>query len=95
MAKREVPRTQRVWGDYSKCSGDFIGAGPDQWDSQTPVLVIPEAAVSGCRHANSDKSGPLKVCNDCGSRSWASDSLETQWSRWQRPRILRVGRASK
>lgn len=83
----KVPRTQRAWGDYARSTGRMTGAGPEQFDSMTPVLVVPEAAVScGKRHIT-DKDATARWCEVCGS--WWDGK------RWQRPRMLRVGRASK
>lgn len=86
MPKREVPRTQR-WHVRQMEGVVFFGTPDDP--STSPVLVVPEAAVRGCLHteAFSPVNG-LECCTDCGSWRW-------NMTRWQRPRILRVGRASK
>lgn len=53
----------------------------------TPVLVVPESAVKGCKHK--DEIVGDGYCPDCGAHRRWSDSA------WQRPRILRVGRVKK
>lgn len=91
MPKREVPRTQRATAEYGD-TGKLVAVDTLPYVASVPVLVVPEAAVSGCRHDNpitgSGDGGYVAACQDCGAVRWGTD-------RWQRPRILRVGRASK
>lgn len=87
------PRTQRAWAWMNR-AGRWSISSWQASDSEVPVLVVPEADVRGCRHEDCDIEGlggiggELKVCANCGSFRW--DGL-----RWQRPKVLRVGRAKK
>lgn len=66
---------------------------PDGYESEryTPVLVVPEAAVTACKHDGVGEDSDVRCCRDCGAWSvW--DWGTGKWSRWQHPRILRVGR---
>ena len=90
----KVPRTQRAWGDYARSTGRMTGAGPEQFDSMTPVLVVPEAAVKGCEH-DDRRGGPASMVEhglDCGSYRQLTLGC---WTHWQRPRLLRVAREKK
>lgn len=63
-------------------------------DEVEAILAKIEAAVKGCKHADEEHGGLLSFCPDCGSwREWHAAS--GSYGRWQRPHILRVGRASK
>lgn len=78
--------TQRAWAAYGESCGTLFGATPGQGDNDIPVLVIPEADVSRCKHDNETAGA---YCPDCGSyRRWSD-------SRWQRPRVLRDARAKR
>jgi hypothetical protein len=94
-------KTQRAFAYYSEAGiepsrsdGDAV-VFTTSWDSSVPVLVVPEAAVK-CRHtqgvrgcvASDYPNSWLQVCITCGS--WRSTEVAS--ARWQRPRILRVGK---
>jgi hypothetical protein len=100
MSERtKQPKTQRAWAECY--SGGRIaevaveGEGRIPKRHTVPVLVVPEAAVK-CRHtqgvrgcvASDYPNSWLQVCITCGS--WRSTEVAS--ARWQRPRILRVGK---
>lgn len=91
-AVKAHPKTQRAQGVYTD-DGEHRWSDRDKTAqrNEVPVLVVPEAAVKGCRHTNifdpdNKRYINLSVCVDCG----AVCNPDTQ--RWQRPRILRASR---
>lgn len=83
-------RTQRAWAAYGESCGTLFGATPGQGDNDIPVLVIPEADVKGCKHWNHDPEGKWNGwCPNCGA------AYDENVRRWQRPRVLHVGRAKR
>ncbi len=91
MAKREL-RTQRAWASYESDALDIMGYDAVAFAvsdciSDTPVIVVPEAAVRGC-HKATVVTHDGTWCENCGSR-WLLGSG------WQRPAILRVAKEKK
>ena len=96
-ARKAVPVTRRLANGHSYYIQGTTVDG-------TYSLIVPEAAVSGCRHKEAypptPDIGEWQFCCNCGSSRCRFDygygyEQAGEYSRWQRPRILRVGRASK
>ncbi len=85
MAKREQTlRTVRAGGVFDE-HGVIEAAATALAPDATPVLIVPEAAVRGCRHRDAHQAGYGNAyCPDCGS---FHDGF-----RWLRPRVLKGGR---
>lgn len=92
------PKTQRAWEWYAYGSinpvnvnalcGDQSTVEREFPNSDRTVLVVPEDAVTKCRHRDSGEE-LCGWCIDCGAhRNWDT-------GRWRRPRVLRVGRVKK
>lgn len=94
-----APNPQRTWGHFLDGHLKAISLveptnGPNARYYDTPAIVVPEAAVKGCRHAEAWSLGGhdgawLEVCRSCGS------FRNVYRGHWKRPKILRVGRVSK
>ena len=98
-------QTQRAFVRPQHLSRLFADSSADAWtpvhrlgselDDLRPVLVVPEAAVKGCKHYDFWRSEEghlvLRICRDCGA--YAVNTL--QRGRWQRPRLLRVVRSTR
>lgn len=59
------------------------------FNTDTPMLLIPEAAAKGCKHGVTSEltcnEAMLEVCTTCGSHRWNNTI-------WHRPRLLKVSR---
>lgn len=90
---KKWPATQRAFGLTLASGLIYAVRGTPTSGSDTPVLVVPEAAVKGCRHLSTGiiPASPLMVdwCKDCGSIRFGSRFGS---GKWQRPRLLRVAR---
>lgn len=96
--KCKTPRTQRAWGCYDDHDGFSYGQAGRAAQIQksrrtvvdgnldTPVLVIPEAAVKRCPHTALCEDDDLQVCRNCGAWRYGLDP-------WTKPRILRPQRS--
>jgi hypothetical protein len=82
-----APKTQLAWAGTDEHGIDVrnLATGGPDIVCHLPVLVVPEAAVSKCKHTMA-REDRRDWCSECGSH-------ETINGRWQRPRGLRVGRA--
>lgn len=94
MSAARKLRTQRAWATYED-DGAFADAvaprgfrfdyKPGGEGGEVPVLVVPAALATGCKHAGILYIGyHLSWCGDCGSW-WNGTS-------WIRPRVLRAKR---
>ena len=82
----ETHKTLRAGALYYGNSGrEAVFVGPIM-DGDVPVLVVPEAAVKGCRHPNADRGISSPWCGRCGAL------YNYRTHRWQRPRVLQVAR---
>ena len=94
--QRAQLRTERMNVQLGLTDGTTMGIAYP-WSvkgkDETPVLVVPESAVKGCKHETTGTipAKPLTAlwCKDCGAIQLGS---EYGRGRWQRPRILRVPR---
>lgn len=77
-----APKTTRMRAHF--CAGALAYFDDD---GETPVLVVSEATVKGCKHANVGMDAMCQCwCAQCGSHFHNG--------KWTRPRILRVGQVS-
>lgn len=97
MTARKIG-TQRAWvaqDETSKPDYDlsWIVTPPNVSVGDLPVLVVPEAAVSGCKH-----DGHRPLGGSCGFVRWCPNCgacMHTDTGRWRKPRILRVTKEGK
>jgi len=96
-ARKAVPGTQRA--HVCEEGGGILAArylSGDAFARGDSVLVIPESAVSGCEHGKAWHER-MPSCEECGSfrtKNYLADG-GFEWTRWQRPKILRVGRVKR
>lgn len=88
MSKRSAtqPRTQRAWAGYDEAGRLDNGCcieGTEQQRGDIAVLVVPEAAVTGCKHGHKESIGHCWHCRDCGALAAKATR------RWIKPRLLR------
>ena len=96
MSARKV-RAQRANAVADSIGFVNVALAADSYPKQsvTPVLVIPEAAVRGCRHDDRDCIGMVgaELCTECGSHR--VEHPPGCWSEWRFPAILRVAKERK